>query len=79
MNVMKQAFGEYINLTRIWYRQTDAKLNILQVQSVIIPKVLLPSHARASFVLRPYQQWYIFLSFHMFGVKLILHSPFYRP
>ena len=35
MNVMKQAFGEYINFTRIWYRQTDAKLNILQVQSVL--------------------------------------------
>ena len=35
MNVVKQAFGEYINFTRIWYRQTDAKLNILQVQSVI--------------------------------------------
>ena len=35
MNVMKQAFGEYIHFTRIWYRQTDAKLNILQVQSVI--------------------------------------------
>ena len=26
MNVMKQAFGEYINFTRIWYRQTDAKI-----------------------------------------------------
>ena len=35
MNVMKQAFGEYINFTRMLYRQTDAKLNILQVLSVI--------------------------------------------
>ena len=35
MNVMKQAFGEYINFTKIWYRQTDAKFNILQVKYVI--------------------------------------------
>ena len=25
MNVMKQAYGEYINFTRIWYRQTDRR------------------------------------------------------